>query len=40
VTAPYEPPTAADLVIPSHEWPLGKSVEAVLGLLEGRGVLG
>jgi bifunctional enzyme CysN/CysC len=40
VTAPYEPPAAADLVIPSHEWPLGKSVEAVLGLLESRGVLG
>jgi bifunctional enzyme CysN/CysC len=39
VTAPYEPPVNADLVIPSHEWPLAKSVEAVLGLLESRGVL-
>jgi hypothetical protein len=29
----------ADLVIPSHEWPLARSVEAVLGLLEARGVL-
>ncbi|MFM7137930.1 MAG: adenylyl-sulfate kinase, partial [Planctomycetota bacterium] len=40
VSAPYERPTDADLVIPSHEWPLAKSVEAVLGLLESRGVLG
>ena len=40
VTAPYEPPTKPDLVIPSHEWPLAKSVEAVLALLESRGVLG
>jgi bifunctional enzyme CysN/CysC len=40
VTAPYEPPADADLVIPSHEWPLGKSVEAVLGLLEAKGVVG
>jgi bifunctional enzyme CysN/CysC len=40
VSAPYEPPAEADLVIPSHEWPLGKSVEAVLGLLDAKGVLG
>ena len=40
VTAPYEPPVNPDLVIPSHEWPLARSVEAVLGLLESRGVLG
>jgi bifunctional enzyme CysN/CysC len=40
VTAPYEPPANPDLVIPSHELPLAKSVEAVLGLLESRGVLG
>jgi bifunctional enzyme CysN/CysC len=40
VTAPYEPPVNPDLVIPSHEWPLAKSVEAVLGLLEAKGVLG
>ena len=39
VTAPYEPPVNPDLVIPSHEWPLARSVEAVLGLLESRGVL-
>ena len=40
VTAPYQPPPKPDLVIPSHEWPLAKSVEAVLALLESRGVLG
>jgi bifunctional enzyme CysN/CysC len=40
VTAPYEPPAEPDLVIPSHEWPLARSVEAVLGLLEQKGVLG
>ena len=40
VTAPYEPPAAPDLVIPTHEWPLTRSVEAVLVLLEQRGVLG
>ena len=40
VTAPYEPPAAPDLVIPTHEWPLTRSVEAVLALLEQRGVLG
>jgi bifunctional enzyme CysN/CysC len=40
VSGPYEPPTNPDLVIPSHEWPLAKSVEAVLGLLEAKGVLG
>ena len=40
VTAPYEPPAAPDLVIPTHEWPLARSVEAVLALLEQRGVLG
>jgi bifunctional enzyme CysN/CysC len=40
VSAPYEPPAEPDLVIPSHEWPLAKSMEAVLGLLEAKGVLG
>ena len=40
VTAPYEPPAAPDLVIPTHEWPLTQSVDAVLALLEQRGVLG
>jgi bifunctional enzyme CysN/CysC len=39
VTAPYEPPVAPDLVLPTHEWPLGRSVEAVMGLLAERGVI-
>ena len=40
VTAAYEPPAQADLVVPTHEWPLERSVAAVLKLLEARGVLG
>jgi bifunctional enzyme CysN/CysC len=40
VTAAYEPPAQADLVVPTHEWPLERSVAAVLELLEARGVLG
>jgi bifunctional enzyme CysN/CysC len=40
VAAPYEPPASADLVVPTHEWPLERSVAAVLELLEARGVLG
>ena len=40
VTAPYEPPAEPELVIPTHEWPLARGVEAVLGLLEARGLLG
>jgi bifunctional enzyme CysN/CysC len=40
VSAAYEPPAAPDLVVPSHEWPLQRGVEAVVALLEGRGVLG
>jgi adenylylsulfate kinase-like enzyme len=39
VSAPYEPPVAPDLVLPTHEWPLGRSVEAVMGLLAERGVI-
>jgi len=39
VSAPYEPPAQPDLVVPSHEWPLPRSVEAVLGLLGERGVI-
>jgi bifunctional enzyme CysN/CysC len=40
VSAAYEPPATPDLVVPSHEWPIGRGVEAVIGLLEARGVLG
>jgi bifunctional enzyme CysN/CysC len=39
VSAPYESPTKPDLVLPTHEWPLGRSVDAVLALLEQRGIL-
>ena len=39
VSAPYEPPTDPDLVIPTHEWPVGKCVDAVITLLEQRGVI-
>jgi bifunctional enzyme CysN/CysC len=40
VSGPYEPPASPDLVLPTHEWPIGRSVEAVIGLLESRGLLG
>jgi bifunctional enzyme CysN/CysC len=40
VSAPYEPPANPDLVIPTHEWPLGRSVDAVMRLLADRNVLG
>jgi bifunctional enzyme CysN/CysC len=39
VSAPYEPPASPDLVLPTHEWPVGRCVDAVLRLLEDRGVL-
>lgn len=40
VSAPYEPPAKPELVIPTHEWPLAKSVDAVMALLTDRGILG
>ncbi len=39
VTAPYEPPASPDLVLPTHEWPVGKCVDALVKLLESRGVV-
>ena len=39
VSAPYEPPADPDLVIPTHEWPVAKCVDAVITLLEQRGVI-
>jgi bifunctional enzyme CysN/CysC len=39
VSAPYEPPSAADLVLPTHEKPFAECVDAVIALLEERGVL-
>ena len=34
VSAPYEPPARPDLVLPTHDWSLPRSVEAVMRLLE------
>jgi bifunctional enzyme CysN/CysC len=39
VSAPYEPPPSPDLVIPTHDLPVGKCVDAVIALLEQRGIL-
>jgi bifunctional enzyme CysN/CysC len=40
VSAPYEPPAAADLVLPTDELPVARCVEAIVELLEKRGILG
>jgi bifunctional enzyme CysN/CysC len=39
VSAPYEPPLTPDLVLPTHEWPVAKCVDALVRLLEERQVL-
>ena len=39
VSAAYEPPVNPDLVLPTHEWPVGRCVDAVIALLESRGVI-
>ena len=39
VSAPYETPTDPDLVLPTHEWPVGRCVDAIVQLLESRGVI-
>ena len=39
VSAPYEPPAKPDLVLPTHEWPVGKCVDAIVSLLDSRGVV-
>ena len=39
VSAAYEAPVNPDLVLPTHEWPIGKCVDAVIALLEQRGFL-
>ena len=39
VTAPYEPPAQPDLVLPTHEWPVSRCVDALVQLLESRGVM-
>ena len=40
VSAAYEPPAAADLVLPTDELPVARCVEAIIELLEQRGILG
>ena len=39
VSTDYEPPTAPDLVLPTHEWPIARCVDAVLQLLQERGIV-
>ncbi|MFM7109232.1 MAG: sulfate adenylyltransferase subunit CysN [Planctomycetaceae bacterium] len=39
VSAPYEPPAKPDLVLPTHEWPVGRCVDAIVSLLESRGAM-
>jgi bifunctional enzyme CysN/CysC len=39
VSAPYEPPTDPDLVLPTHEWPVSRCVDAIVKLLESRGTI-
>ncbi len=39
VSAPYEPPADPDLVLPTHEWPVARCVDAVVKLLESRGMI-
>jgi bifunctional enzyme CysN/CysC len=39
VSAEYDAPSEPDLVLPTHEWPVGKCVDAVVALLEARGIV-
>ena len=39
VSAAYEAPANPDLVLPTHEWPVAKCVDAVISLLESRGII-
>jgi bifunctional enzyme CysN/CysC len=39
VTAPFEPPTRPDLVLPTHEWPVARCVDELVALLESHGVV-
>lgn len=38
VSSPYEEPVKPDLVLPTHEWPVDRCVDAILQLLEERGI--
>ncbi|MFM9058706.1 MAG: adenylyl-sulfate kinase, partial [Planctomycetaceae bacterium] len=39
VSAAYEPPAKPDLVLPTHEWPVGRCVDAIVSLIEARGAI-
>ncbi|MEI7861815.1 MAG: sulfate adenylyltransferase subunit CysN [Planctomycetota bacterium] len=39
VSAPYEPPAKPDLTLPTDQWPVARCVEAVVRLLEERGLI-
>ena len=39
VSAPYEPPLQPDLVLPTHEWSVKKCVDAIMELLQQRGII-
>ena len=39
VSAPYEPPRASDLIVPTHQWPVARCVDAIVELLEQRGII-
>ena len=39
VDSPYEIPTHPDVVVPTHEQTLDQSVEQLLAVLDGRGLL-
>ena len=40
VSAPYEPPSKPDLVLPTHEWDIDTCVEKIMGLLMQRHIIG
>ncbi len=39
VSFDYEPPESPDLVLPTHEWPVDRCVDAVIELLESREII-
>ncbi len=39
VSAPYEAPTRADLVVPTHEWSVERCVDEIVALLKERGLI-
>ena len=39
VSAPYDPPRTADLILPTHEWSVDQCVDALIAELEKRGVI-